>query len=200
MCESLLLKSHKSKLKGVKKLFVWDFHGVLERGTEQAVHEISNHALSSLGYTARFSKELCDLHYGKKWYCYFQALMPDLSFEKCYELQQFCKKYSMDNPHITERCIQIQPEAKQVLAAIAAKGHRQILISNSSLQFLLHYLRLLGLDSAFDRVFANGGRGPNQEKVDVLESYLQQSVERYQEIIAIDDLPENLSFKRVPSL
>ncbi len=181
------------------KLIVWDFHGVLERGTEHAVYEISNLALQELGYSARFSKVFCDAHYGKKWFRYFKELMPDLPLEKCYELQQFCIDFSDENPEITERHIQPHPHAQQILKTISERGHKQILISNAHHDFLMHYLILLGLDRSFDQIFSNGNPlAKKTEKVDVLETYLQQADEEYKEIIAIDDLPDNLSFKKIP--
>jgi hypothetical protein len=33
------------------KLFVWDFHGVLEMGTELSALEVSNNILERFGYT-----------------------------------------------------------------------------------------------------------------------------------------------------
>lgn len=185
----------------MKKLVVWDFNGVLEMGTEDAVFEISNLALQELGYAHRFKKEFCDLHYGKKWYLYFQALIPDLPLEKCFELQHFCFTYSEQNPHITERCIKAHPEAHEVLRTISARGHHQILISNTNQEFLMRFLTHLNLHQSFDRIFANPGRPTkSHDKVDVLESFLQECGETYHEIFAIDDLPDNLSLKKIPSL
>ncbi|MCE5316228.1 MAG: HAD family hydrolase [Parachlamydia sp.] len=184
------------------KLVVWDFNGVLEMGTEDAVFEITNLALQEMGYAQRFTKQLCDLHYGKKWYLYFQELIPDLPVEKCFELQQFCYEYSASNPHITERCIKAHPEAHHVLGTIASRGHHQILISNSNPEFLMRYLTHLDLHKAFDKIFHNAsypGR-KSHDKVDVLQSFLHECGENYDEIVAVDDLPDNLSLKNVPSL
>lgn len=56
------------------KLFVWDFHGTLEKDNEHAVMEISNKVLENLGYTQRLSKEDNLMLYGKKWADYFEYL------------------------------------------------------------------------------------------------------------------------------
>ena len=34
----------------MNKLYVFDFHGVLEKGTEEALRKVSNMALENLGY------------------------------------------------------------------------------------------------------------------------------------------------------
>lgn len=39
------------------KLFVWDFHGVLEKDNDLAVLDISNKVLEQSGYAERFSEE-----------------------------------------------------------------------------------------------------------------------------------------------
>ena len=41
------------------KLFVWDLHGVLEKGNEIALLEISNIILKKFGYLEKFSIEDC---------------------------------------------------------------------------------------------------------------------------------------------
>lgn len=181
-----------------KKLIVWDFHGVLEIGTENAVYEISNYALQEFGYEARFSKELCDAQFGKKWYLYFKVLMPDLEEEKCIELQNFCSQYSEKNLHITEKHIKPNPKAHQILKSISDSGHKQILISNSHQNFLMPCLNFVGLEGAFEHIYANGNT--KMKKLDALQFHLQQCGETFEEIIAVDDLPDNLSLKTIPSV
>lgn len=40
------------------KLFIWDFHGVLEKGNDEVVHEITNRALEMHGHsTHRFGAD-----------------------------------------------------------------------------------------------------------------------------------------------
>lgn len=180
------------------KLVVWDFNGVLEMGSEKAVFEITNHALAEFGYSERFTKEACDALYGKKWHAYFKELLPDLSHEKCLELQSFCFSYSSQNPQITERYIKPHPEAQEVLKTISSRGHKQILISNAGGSFLSHFLPFVGLHQAFDQIFTPGSN--HLHKVDILQTYLQECGETFHEIYAVDDLPDNLSLKQIPSL
>ena len=58
------------------KLFVWDFHGTLEKDNEGAVFKISNKVLENLGYKERLTKEDNFMLYGRKWSDYFAYLLP----------------------------------------------------------------------------------------------------------------------------
>ncbi len=53
------------------KLFIWDFHGTLEKGNGGAVVEITNRILQDAGYEQRMDEVLDNLLAGKKWYEYF---------------------------------------------------------------------------------------------------------------------------------
>ena len=146
------------------KLVVWDFNGVLEMGSEKAVFEITNHALAEFGYSERFTKEACDALYGKKWHAYFKELLPDLSHEKCLELQSFCFSYSSQNPQITERYIKPHPEAQEVLKTISSRGHKQILISNAGGSFPLSFFAVRGAPSGFRPDFYSGQQSSAQSR------------------------------------
>ncbi len=56
------------------KLFVWDFHGTLEKGNEYAVLEMSNIILEKHGHKERFTELQCRELYGKKWYEFFEFM------------------------------------------------------------------------------------------------------------------------------
>lgn len=49
----------------MKKLFVWDFHGTLEKGNEFAAIEMSNLALAQLGFHQRFGTHHATELYGR---------------------------------------------------------------------------------------------------------------------------------------
>lgn len=82
------------------KLFVWDFHGVLEKDNEKAVIDISNQVLKRAGYKERFTDKDNERLYGVKWYQYFEDLLPGLSNEGHLSLQAACFKFAEDNLHI----------------------------------------------------------------------------------------------------
>lgn len=64
------------------KLFVWDFHGVLEKGNDAAVAEITNSVLQSFGHSRRMTIQEGELLSGKHWYEYFAFLLPHLNHQE----------------------------------------------------------------------------------------------------------------------
>jgi len=71
----------------VKKLFVWDFHGTLEKGNENASRAITNNVLAKFGHKVRLSKHDAIKLYGKKWYEYYEYLLPNEPHEVHLTLQ-----------------------------------------------------------------------------------------------------------------
>jgi len=58
----------------VMKLFIWDFHGVLEKNAERVSQEITNIILKQFGYTKRLTDKEHQAIYGQKWFQYFEFL------------------------------------------------------------------------------------------------------------------------------
>ena len=63
----------------MKKLFVWDYHGTLEKGNDEVVLAYTNMALEEMGYERRLTREENLKLYGILWYKYFEYLLPDES-------------------------------------------------------------------------------------------------------------------------
>src|SRR5579859_4368699 len=122
------------------KLFVWDFHGVLEKDNEKAVIEISNAVLANAGYKERFTEEDNERLYGLKWYQYFQRLIPTLSNDVCLKLQADCFKYAEDHLEVLAKHIKPNDYAIDVLKEIAQSKNQQIVISNSRQRDLIWFL------------------------------------------------------------
>lgn len=112
------------------KLFIWDFHGTLEQGNELAVLEMSNTILERNGFKERFTINQCQNLYGKKWYEYFEYLLPNKSSDIHLKLQEECFVYSIANPQIIAKYIKPVNYSIQVLESIK-KIHDQILVSNT---------------------------------------------------------------------
>jgi len=159
------------------KLFVWDFHGVLEKGNERAAVVVSNVILGQFGYTKRFSDAEGDRLYGRKWYQYFEDLLPNEPHERHMELQEACFAYDQAHPEIVERAIECNDYAREVVGTIAQR-HRQIVISNTKPEAILRFVRVVGLDDYF--TFENTvavdlhRRETERSKKDVLARYLSE--------------------------
>lgn len=183
----------------IVKLFVWDLHGVLERGNDRAVIDISNQVLAMYGYHHRFQYDDGRRLYGRKWYEYFAALLRDEPHQRHVELQEACFTLSEERPDLQYQWISPTPHAGTVLAAIAA-CHQQILISNTRPATLDMFLKLLELADFFTpgRAFAvdQHVRDATVTKQDVLASFLAAQP-AFDELVIVGDSPSDMQLANV---
>lgn len=157
-------------------LYVWDLHGTIEKGNENAVIEISNQALQECGYDQRFTEDAAHRLYGLKWYQYFEDIMPNMSHDDHLKLQHRCFQISDERPELLARYMKPTPHVEEVLGAIQNSPHEQILISNTIPTTIPLFLNALGLASFFDndhRFSVNAhSKEVARKKEHVLEEYL----------------------------
>jgi phosphoglycolate phosphatase-like HAD superfamily hydrolase len=176
----------------MKKLFVWDFHGTLEKGNELAALEISNRVLQQFGYTVRFSEQEGRDLYGKKWYEYFEYLLPDEPHDTHVELQHASFTFP-GGQEIVRQHLQRNDFASEVLEAVVRAGHDQIVISNTNPEAILDFIDAAQLTDYFGphNTFAVMAhlREVKRPKSDVLKEYLagKNSYHEYHELITIGD-------------
>ncbi|HEV2402705.1 MAG TPA: HAD family hydrolase [Candidatus Saccharimonadales bacterium] len=181
------------------KLFVWDLHGTLEQGNENAAIEMSNLILEKYGYAQRFSDNHSSQLYGLKWYQYFEFLLPEESAEKHVELQAACFAFSNSPEGVTIIARHIQPSrnAIETLQAIA-QDHEQVLISNTTPESLPVYINALGLHDYFNEQNAiavnQHAREAKRTKYDALTDFVQGK--DYDEIIVIGDSATDMELAR----
>ena len=128
----------------MKKLFIWDFHGVLEKDNEYSVQELMLLTLRQHGYEREVSIDEVRQLYGKRWFDYMKHFA-HTSDEKAQEmvgtvlgLQQ---GWSIVQKHIKPR-----EHAAEVLLQIAGAGHANIVVSNTAQEHMRHFLELVGLE------------------------------------------------------
>ena len=179
------------------KLFVWDFHGVLEKDNDLAVFDISNQVLEQTGYSERFSIADVRTFYGLKWYQYFERLLPHLSHDQHLALQAACFKFSEENTHILAQHIKPSDYVHEVLAAIQAAGHDQILISNTRPSDLAWFVRAVHIDPFFppEKLFGANAHQTHQHKKDILRQYLATT--NPDGIVIIGDSVSDIELKEV---
>lgn len=131
------------------KLFVWDFHGVLEKDNDKAVIEITNEVLRRAGHAVQLSDEQNREYYGLKWYQYFERLLPHLDSEQHKALQAACFVYADDSLDILKKHIKPTEHATDVIRAITDKGHQQIILSNTRPHDLVWFVDTVGLNEHF---------------------------------------------------
>jgi phosphoglycolate phosphatase-like HAD superfamily hydrolase len=183
-------------------LFVWDLHGVLERGNETAVIAISNEALTQFGYVPeqRFTRADIVMLYGKLWHECFAWLLRDGNHRRHLELQQACFEMSLTRPDLQRPHVKPTPHAHEVLRHIAAH-HRQIVISNTrpkNLRLFLDDLLDLGQYFPEEVAFAVDRHSDRtQSKAGVLADYLSRGGARYDEIRIIGDSASDIALGAV---
>ncbi len=178
------------------KLFVWDFHGVLEKDNEKAVVDISNRVLAAAGYKERFTDEDNERFYGLKWYEYFERLLPNAPAGEHLKLQADCFKMAEENLGILARHIKPNDHAHEVLEEIARAGHQQIVISNSRQSDLAWFLDAVGLRQFFDdaHIIGVNAHQTHQTKADALRFHLKGL--EFDKIIVIGDSEDDLKLGR----
>lgn len=183
----------------MKKLFVWDFHGTLERGNDLAVWEISNVILKELGFKQRFTQKQCLYLSGRKWFEYFKYLLPEEGEARWLELQEACFRYSDSHPEIIAKHIRPTPYAHIVLKAIGKK-YCQILISNTRPSSLKIFIKVTGVEKYFlpDRFFAVDGHGIRnrlRNKRKILKEYVKHR--DFNRLVVIGDSPKDINIASV---
>lgn len=177
------------------KLFVWDFHGVLEKGNEHSVLEITNLALASHGYSRRMTTIESAALSGLRWYEYFTFLLPEIGEKECLQLQSTCLEISYSQPEIVAKYIQLNDHANDVLKQIQETSHHQILISNSSLKSLDIFVHLVGIQDYFPEAYRFGVDSHTQKattKKECLAQFLKGK-DHFNTIISIGDSPGDMA-------
>ncbi len=178
----------------MKKLFVWDFHGTLEIGTQKAVVEVSNTILKKNKFSQKFTLSLCRRLSGLKWYKYFQFLLPQEPRSLHLKLQEDCFRFSDSHPQIIVKHIRPTPHSHYVLRRIQKK-HLQILISNTKPSSLKIFINAIKVNKFFTNKnsFAVDGHGPTrrQNKLKILKKYLKNHPT--DQLIVIGDTKKDIS-------
>ncbi len=180
-------------------LFVWDFHGTLERGNERAVLEITNFVLASFGYSERLSERDCHRLYGALWYEYFARVLPRVSYERHVQLQEASFQHSHAHPEILRKHTKPNHHAHYVLDLIRGRRHEQIVISNTLPESLDLFLETVDMKQYFpdgQALAVNGhSRQAEKTKEDILQEFL--AGKEYQKIVGIGDSPKDVELATV---
>lgn len=179
------------------KLFVWDFHGVLEKDNDLAVLDISNIVLEQAGYTERLSKEDNQNYYGLKWFQYFERLLPGLSNEQHLALQAACFRYAEENMHVLANHIKPNDHIAEVLSAIQKAGHDQIIVSNTRPADLTWFVRSVKINKYFpeSKIFGVNAHEKHGNKKAALIKYLHDK--SFKNIVIIGDTVKDMELKDV---
>jgi len=176
------------------KLFIWDFHGVLEKGNRDAVLEITNLALEKNGFPSVLLAEDNNKWYGEKWFQYFEHLLPKESHQVHLKVQSTCIEIQKERPDILDKHIKINDYVSEVLEAISQK-HQQILISNCHQEALYNFIFLTKINKYFGKnntFSTNSHLLPRPlSKREIFTNYVKKSP-KFDEFITIGDSPSDM--------
>ncbi len=177
------------------KLFVWDFHGVLEKGNDDAVVEITNRVLQDFDYSKRMTKQEGEQLSGKRWHEYFAFLLPGLDQSVYLQLQSACFDISLKHPDVIAKHIQLNDHAEFVLQNIAESSFTQILISNTHPHALDLFIKMVGIENYFPASHRFGIDSHHQQhitKKDCLIHFLKDK--NFPEgVVSIGDSPGDMA-------
>lgn len=181
------------------KLFVWDYHGVLERGSEYAAQEITNFILERNGFSERLDTKRAEQFSGLKWYEYFERLLPQESHETHFALQEDCFKRSNEMPEILLKHMQPNAGVHEVLSRVSGSNHHQVLFSNTKPESLPKFLNIIGIEPFFPDGYAyaidSHQKNAQHSKQDALTSFLEGR--KYNELIIIGDSPGDMRLAEI---
>lgn len=168
------------------KLFVWDFHGTLEKGSEEGVRYLLNTILREKNYTQRFTVGDAQRLAGKKPSEHFADLLPDEPAERHLELQQQWYAAFDTDPMAVIRFVKPNDHAHDVLAQVGSK-YQQILISNVRSDSLSRYVEQVQMLPYFssDALFGIV-REPKMTKEEALCEFLSQHPD-YDSLVCVGD-------------
>ena len=181
------------------KLFVWDFHGVLEKDNDKAVLAISNQTLREFGYKEKLTEKECRKLSGLKWFQYFEYLLPAISHKSHIQLQERCFEISNQKPEIVAKYIQVNDYAEFVLETIKGK-HQLALISNTKPASLQMYLKVTNLKKYFSESYTIAVDAHKKEicktKKDFLTNILSQSKDDFEKVVIVGDSPSDMQLTK----
>ncbi len=169
------------------KLFVWDFHGVLEKNNEHAVIEVTNQVLEEFGAKDRLDIELCKKLYGRKWHVYFKKLHPEADDAQLLKMVERGVEISQETD-VIYRHIKPMDYSHEVLDKIKKAGHDNIILSNTHPKALDKYLDSVKIMHFIDhKIGADGHSKINHEnsKISLLGEFIKSK--KYEKIIVIGD-------------
>ena len=173
-------------------LFIWDFHGVLEKNNEYAVEEVVNRVLPEFGISRKATVKECLMLYGRKWAEYYRYFAPDADEKIIHEMVERSIEIGVGEK-IAAKHIKQNDFAHDVLKEISSKGHTNLIMSNSCDAALDMFLEDVGLQNAFHFKFgADNHRGEYGEntKIKILKNFLKDK--NFDKIIVIDDMEEGI--------
>lgn len=173
------------------KLFVWDFHGTLEKGNVKALHEILNKVAHKFDIRKQISLTTTVRMYGLSWVDYFQYLHPRGQTDEWLAMKQAATEIQ-EKEKLVQKYIRPMDHAVEVLDAIKKQGHKNIILSNSQPQWLQKFAVMVGIAQFIDDYIALDAHGESRGATELQQRKSKELVDfclqkKYSRIIKIGD-------------
>lgn len=132
-------------------LFVWDFHGVLNKCNEVALAEQLNFILKKYGFNRKVGVEEALSFSGKHYRQIFLELCPNAPVKQAIEMADFAVSTGID---FAKRVVRPREHALEVLGKIKASGGINVVASNTAPKNLKEYVEIVGLQGCFDALLS----------------------------------------------
>ena len=167
-------------------LFVWDFHGVLEKNNQLAVLELTNRILEEFGHDVRATLADINRMYGLRWGDYYRRLVPGIGDG---EVEEMVLRSRELGRLAASRHAKPQDHAVAVLKEIREKGHRNMVVSNTAQDDLEFFMDLVGVSCYIDESHGIGW-GRETGKAEVIGRYASRG--DYRKIVVIGDTERDI--------
>jgi len=177
--------------KHMKKLFIWDFHGTLEKDNIYAVKAIIDRTLKAFNINREISLNETIKNYGLSWIDYFHFVYPQGNIKVWRQMKEKAEEIQKEQ-HLVEKYIKPADKAKEVLEKIQKNGHKNIILSNSAPQWIKRFVKMVKLEKYVDEIFglnlhnlSRKGKDISDKKYEALQKYINNN--KFDKLIKIGD-------------
>lgn len=172
-------------------LFVWDFHGTLEKDNVRALEYLVNKTLWSFGIKKEITFDETVRLYGLSWIDYFKYMYPDGNLGTWRKMKSKAVEIQTKE-QMVERYIKPMDFAQEVLGTIKQKEHSNIVLSNTAPEHIEYFASLVGINNFIDDYLALDTHDTLRQKTEIQEvksTILQNYVKdkQFGKIIKIGD-------------
>ena len=131
----------------MQRLFVWDYHGTLCTGAEDALKTILDNVLESFGINKKVSNEDVLGLFGKPLGDFFRHFQPTIGHAQLVEMTNFFEKLSKE---VAPLHIKPRENVHAVLGEIRKRGDVNVVVSSTPPHRLLDFLEMISIQDLID--------------------------------------------------
>lgn len=128
-------------------LFVFDFHGTLVEGNNEATLESTNLSLERHKKKERATLDFCMKNEGKPWSDYFRELCPDATEEEIKSMLEVALSF---DDYVIPKHVRLVKNAINVLEEIKKNGDVIIIVSSTNKEAFKEYMKHIKIDHLID--------------------------------------------------